>query len=155
MPIGPSALLALMSGRGLCITSYTSTLEVLSDAIKILEDNVSSETTKESTVEDDKVPSETTNKSLVEKGGRLKKLIQEKAAKGQYLSMALYLDKKSQLAANTGNMSIVSKLLDDAIKALEDSPLTKVIELPVFSKEISKDGDKEKTEREDGHYKKI
>ena len=105
--------------------------KLLSDAIKILEDNVSSETTKESTVEDDKVPSETTNKSLVEKGGRLKKLIQEKAAKGQYLSMALYLDKKSQLAANTGNMSIVSKLLDDAIKALEDSPLTKVIELPV------------------------
>ena len=114
--------------------------KLLSDAIKILEDNVSSETTKESTVEVNKAPSETTNKPLIEKVERLKKLIQEKAAKGQDISMALYLDRKSQLAAKEGDFNLADKLLSDAIKTLEDLtkkfPAKKVIELPVKADKV-------------------
>ena len=113
---------------------------LLSDAIKILEDNVSSETTKESTVEVNKAPSETTNKSFTEKAERLKNLLHEKAAKGQDVSMALYLDKKAKLLKKEGDIDLASKLLSDATKILNDPneghSIIKIIKLPVASDKV-------------------
>jgi len=83
---------------------------------------------------------EKVNKTLLQKIERFKILAKEKADQGFDISLALYLDTESKLAAKEGNFSLVHKLLDDAIKTLEDLPenfpLKRVIGLPVHAPKV-------------------
>ena len=75
----------------------------------------------------------------IEKAKLFQVLAREKAAKGFDITRALYLNKKSQEAASKGDIILVNKLLDDALKALNDLPekppkmslMKRLIELPV------------------------
>ena len=58
----------------------------------------------------------------IEKAKLFQVLAREKAAKGFDITRALYLNKKSQEAASKGDIILVNKLLDDALKALNDLP---------------------------------
>ena len=75
----------------------------------------------------------------IEKAKLFQVLAREKVAKGFDITRALYLNKKSQEAASKGDIILVNKLLDDALKALNDLPekppkmslVKRVVELPV------------------------
>jgi len=78
-------------------------------------------------------------KPLLEKAKLFQSLVRERAAKGFDITRALYLNKKSQEAAIEGDLALVNRLLDDAIKALSDLPekppkmslIKRVVALPV------------------------
>ena len=80
--------------------------------------------------------------TLMKKAEKLHTLTKEKEAEGLDVSNALKFDQESKEAAGKGDLTLASKLLDDAIKYLNAlpenaKPVERIVELPVNAKRVT------------------